>query len=423
MTTNMTSTSATRTGWPDPAGPAPSPLAAAASAAAALGKVGRTRVDRVVVVVAVTCALLGSCGLVGLLAVALVAWWWRVARSRRLDRAPWAAAAPPGGARYRTAEVTAPEGLSATYRRYRWWCVLDEDGNAVFGLFGKKTLSLDYRIIPFVPGTTRAEPDIPDNWWVRNAVFHPAPWPRLGVLHWALLDAEPAVAVRLTDPNDRSELEAYVYSADKLEDQAAAVLSCLALFRRRIRPGRRSTECPSPPSAVRTADGQLAVVSGERYSTVEVTPPEGLPRPYRHCRWWSVLDENGFAVFGLFGTQRLTGRTGIIAATEGALPGSDVVPVPPWWERNALVTGGGTDGPRILSYLLARNEPVLTVHLGDSKGRSRLVAVVEAPEQIEDRSVAVLSCLALYRKRVVAGRRRRRALRPAPTRVNVAGGS
>ena len=216
----------------------------AARAAATLGKAGRRWFpDYLVLALFWISYLAGVSGLVPVLLVSWLLWRVQVHRSRSLDRTSWELATPTAGARrYRTVEVAAPSGLSSEFANYRWWGVVDEDGSPVFGVVGCQTRWWWDRkacIVPAGGSSGDGRRPVPlSPYWTRTATFPGNPQERgYTVLHLATPTGAPKVGVRLADPSDRDVLEVLVYSPELLDEVARDVLSCLAVFRQKVRPG------------------------------------------------------------------------------------------------------------------------------------------------------------------------------------------
>jgi len=255
--TDSSTVRSTSSAWGPPVTFEADQLGVAARAARIIGRHGRSALDVTVKAVAAISTVVAACGLVPLFGVTASCVWWLRRRSQRLDLVPWTAATPNLGATaYRAVEVAAPLGLDVGNRHYRWWSVVDTAGSSTLGLFGVSR----WNARPFiVPGTPPAwgtyEPTDIAPWWTTNSTL----FPKTGgsytdkaftVLHFTRETVEPVIIVRLVDHSRRRPLEALVHAPDKVEDVAVAVLSCMAIYRRRVRPGRRPSDLPAPITLV-----------------------------------------------------------------------------------------------------------------------------------------------------------------------------
>jgi len=237
--------------WDTYTGSGPDPLAEAARVGPTLGKTGRRWPDFVLMGVFGVFYFVGICGLYPLLLVAWLAWLLQVRRSRVLDRRTWELTAPTAGARrYRTVEVAAPAELGSGFPSYRWWCVVDEAGSPVFGLFGAQARWYGARKACILPGGGSSpgsvHPVPVPAFWSASSQFQGRPAERgYTVLHLQRANGLPQLAVRMPDPSQRGVLEALAYPPDLPEDEAIGVLSCLAIFRQKVRPGSAAPTLPS----------------------------------------------------------------------------------------------------------------------------------------------------------------------------------
>jgi len=269
MTTSWFSESSPdRPTWEAVTGAGPDALAEAARVGPTLGKAGRRWWDYALTGVFSITLVAGASGLLPLLLVTGLAWLIQVRRSRVLDRRDWELAAPTYGARrFRTVEVAEPAELAPGYGSYRWWAVVDEDGTPVYGLFGAQTRWYAERKVCILPcdgsspGSIHPVP-VP-GFWTATAQFQGDPAERgYTVLHVQRANGLPQLAVRVPDPSQRDVLELLAYPPDLPEDEAVAVLSSLAIVRKKLRPGPITPDLPSVRAVAATrAPGNAPVAA------------------------------------------------------------------------------------------------------------------------------------------------------------------